>query len=115
MSKTYRKYLTAGHTLLHEITHLDKVGAFLENDPDDVNSHGTFDYETLGGVDYGDGRDVLWKARQLQVLYNQNPDRTDCIDDDGQRTTRAAMRKALLDVRQRRTSCFSATLTISSL
>lgn len=35
-SKTnnYRRFVTAGHMLLHEITHLDKVGASLENDLD---------------------------------------------------------------------------------
>jgi len=55
-----------------------------------VGGHGTFDYINLDAKDPSvdnPGTDVLWQARQLQLLFVNNPDRTDTKDNVDQRVT----------------------------
>jgi hypothetical protein len=38
-------FATAGHTVLHELTHLDSLGSVVGLQPDAAGRHGTFDFE----------------------------------------------------------------------
>ncbi|KAL9630443.1 MAG: hypothetical protein Q9204_004718 [Flavoplaca sp. TL-2023a] len=68
--KDYTLFVTAGHTLLHEITHLDAVAKkWLPQDANENGQHGTEDYAI--------GSRPIYDARRLKVLVDNVPDRDD--------------------------------------
>ncbi|CAL8584536.1 hypothetical protein XPA_010126 [Xanthoria parietina] len=67
--KDYTLFPTAGHVLLHEITHLDAVAKrFLDADPK-TKEHGT--------EDFAQGSRPIYDARRLKVLFDNEPNRED--------------------------------------
>ncbi|KAM0797972.1 hypothetical protein BDR22DRAFT_823780 [Usnea florida] len=56
----YTKFVTAGHTILHEMTHLDAVAKLFPLDPNNEGQHGTEDYDN--------GSSYIQAARKLAVF-----------------------------------------------
>ncbi|KAG7007539.1 hypothetical protein G7Y79_00009g026480 [Physcia stellaris] len=68
--KDYTFFPTAGHVLLHEITHLDAVAKLFPLDADDeTGEHGT--------IDFAKSARPIYDARRLKVLVDNDPSRTD--------------------------------------
>ncbi|MCJ1425284.1 hypothetical protein MMC29_003172 [Sticta canariensis] len=68
--KDYTFFTTAGHTLLHEITHLDAMAKkWLPEEANDQGEHGT--------EDFAQGSRPIFDARQLKVLVDNDPGRDD--------------------------------------
>ncbi|MCJ1467193.1 hypothetical protein MMC07_005816 [Pseudocyphellaria aurata] len=68
--KDYTFFPTAGHTLLHEVTHLDAVAKIFL--PDDANGEGQH-----GTEDFAQGSKPIFDARRLKVMVDNDPNRDD--------------------------------------